>query len=108
MLGTPYEYGGASPAGFDCSGLVSYAHERVGEPVPRTVARQLRAAERLPRSGLEPGDLVFFELDDKPAHVGIYIGGQAFIHAPSSGGVVNRARLDRRYWRERFIAGGRL
>ncbi len=108
MLGTPYQYGGASPAGFDCSGLVRYAYQRVGDPVPRTVAQQLRAVERLPRSGLAPGDLVFFELDDKPAHVGIYVGDQSFIHAPSSGGVVHRSRLDRRYWRERFIVGGRL
>ena len=108
QLGAPYEYGGSGPSGFDCSGLVAYAHEQVGVATPRTVSDQLRASEQVSRSSLKPGDLVFFELDDKPAHVGIYTGDGAFIHAPSSGGVVHRSTLERDYWRKRYITAGRL
>lgn len=108
MLGEPYEYGGATPGGFDCSGLVAYAHAQAGKEAPRTVARQWRAVERVSRSQLKPGDLVFYELDDKPAHVGIYAGDDTFIHAPSSGGVVHATRMDRAYWQQRFLAAGRF
>lgn len=108
MLGQPYQYGGDSPGGFDCSGLVAYAHEQAGHNAPRTVALQLDAVERVPRSELQPGDLVFYELDDKPAHVGIYAGDNRFIHAPSSGGVVRETRMGRDYWQRRFLAAGRL
>lgn len=108
MLGEPYEYGGARPGGFDCSGLVAYTHERAGKQVPRTVEAQLRAATSVPADALEPGDLVFYRFRDKPAHVGIYAGGDTFIHAPSSGGVVHRSDMTRPFWRQRFITAGRL
>ena len=105
LLGTPYRYGGDSPAGFDCSGLVQYAHRKAGIQVPRTTGAQLAQARALTRQDLLPGDLVFFEINrQKRGHVGIYEGGGVFIHAPSSGKRVSRASLDNPYWRSRLIA----
>lgn len=105
QLGTPYRYGGSSPAtGFDCSGLVHYAHRHLGIVVPRTTAEQWRAAAAPPRAHLVPGDLLFFELGrDKNRHVAIYEGGGRFIHAPSPGKRVSRASLDNPFWRERLL-----
>ena len=104
LLGTPYRYGGNTISGFDCSGLVQYAHGRAGIRVPRTTQQQWRHADRLDRDYLLPGDLVFFTLDGaKSRHVGIYEGRGVFIHAPSPGKYVSRASLDNPYWRERMI-----
>src|SRR5262245_65456074 len=62
LVGTPYHFGGADGAGFDCSGLSSYVHERVGLVIPRTAAEQQRAAYPVPLAQLAPGDLVFFDI----------------------------------------------
>jgi cell wall-associated NlpC family hydrolase len=107
MLGTPYRYGGSSPRGFDCSGLVQYSHAQTGITVPRMARDQRRHARPVPVSRLQPGDLVFFALpESKGDHVGIYVGNGEFIHAPSSGKRVSRSRLDQHYWRERLVAAG--
>lgn len=104
MIGTPYRYGGNSPRGFDCSGLVQYTHAHAGLSIPRTTGEQWRYADRPRRRHLLPGDLVFFDLDgSKASHVGIYEGGGVFIHAPSSGKHVARASLDNPYWQNRMI-----
>ena len=105
QIGTPYRYGGSSPAtGFDCSGLVHYAHRHLGIAVPRTTADQWRAAATPGRPHLLPGDLLFFELGrDKARHVAIYEGGGRFIHAPSPGKRVSRASLDNPFWQERLL-----
>jgi cell wall-associated NlpC family hydrolase len=103
-IGTPYRWGGASPKGFDCSGLVQYAHRQAGFEVPRTTAAQWRHAATPHRGHLLPGDLLFFSLGGrKDRHVGIYEGGGTFIHAPSSGKRVGRASLDNPYWRSRLV-----
>jgi len=91
MLGQPYRWGGASPGGFDCSGLVFYAAEHAGASVPRTAAEQQRTGIAVSREELEPGDLVFLHLAAKELHVGIALDRTRFIHAPSSGG---RVRID--------------
>ena len=104
LLGTPYRYGGSDTSGFDCSGLVQYAHSKAGIRVPRTTGQQWRHAGRLNRDYLLPGDLVFFRLSgNKSNHVGIYEGRGVFIHAPSSGKRVSRASLDNPYWRDRLM-----
>lgn len=103
-IGTPYRYGGSSPDGFDCSGLVQFAHRQVGLDVPRTTASQWRHARTPDRRHLLPGDLLFFELGGrKDRHVAIYEGGGRFIHAPSSGKRVRRASLDNPYWHSRLV-----
>ena len=84
-LGTPYVWGGASPGGFDCSGLVMYAYQQVGISLPHSSYAQYGAGVAVSRDQLQPGDLVFF---DGLGHVGIYVGGGSFIHAPHSGDVV--------------------
>ena len=84
-LGVPYVWGGASPAGFDCSGFVMYVYAQVGVSLPHYTGAQWAMGVPVARNDLEPGDLVFF---DGIGHVGIYIGGNEFIHAPHSGTVV--------------------
>lgn len=112
QLGAPYRYGGAEPIrGFDCSGLVLYAHAQQGVVVPRTAAEQFAAARSVDPDDLEPGDLVFYRLMPRRGdvtHVGIYVGQGRFVHAPQSGRQVGEALLDDPYWRERFAGAGRL
>ena len=84
-LGIPYVYGGASPAGFDCSGFVMYVFGQVGVSLPHNAAAQYGYGMPVSRDQLQPGDLVFF---NGLGHVGIYIGGGQFIHSPHTGDVV--------------------
>jgi cell wall-associated NlpC family hydrolase len=84
-LGVPYVYGGASPSGFDCSGLVMYVYGRLGISLPHYTVAQWNATEPISTSEMEPGDLVFF---NGLGHVGIYIGGGRFVDAPHTGSVV--------------------
>jgi len=107
MRGRPYRYGGADPAGFDCSGLVDYAARSAGLKVPRTTAEQLRAGVPVKRGALEAGDLVFMRLD-KGLHVGIVTEPGVFVHAPSTGGQVRLDRLDAPPYRKGFIGGRRI
>ena len=93
-LGVPYVWGGASPSGFDCSGLVMYVYAQLGVSLPHYTVSQWNATIPIPTSALAPGDLVFF---DGLGHVGIYIGNGQFIHAPHTGTVVQIASLSG-YW----------
>lgn len=109
MLGVGYRYGGADPRGFDCSGLVHYAYGRAGVSLPRTSREILRSSQLVDPRQRQPGDLVFFSISArKVSHVGIYAGGDRFIHAPSSGKAVGYARLDDDYWSRRLVAVGRF
>lgn len=111
MLGVKYRYGGTSPNhGFDCSGLVQYSHRTAGINLPRTTGQQYRAAKPIPRKHLKAGDLVFFKtaISRVISHVGIYLGNNKFIHAPSSGKRVKISSMKEKYWRKRFTAAGRI
>jgi cell wall-associated NlpC family hydrolase len=89
-LGTPYVWGGASPSGFDCSGFTMYVYAQVGVSLPHNAAAQYGYGSPVSRGNLAPGDLVFF---DGLGHVGIYVGGNSFIHAPHTGDVVKISSL---------------
>ena len=109
LLGTPYHFGGASGAGFDCSGLAVYVHERVGLAIPRTALEQQRAAHPVALGQLAPGDLVFFHIHGQRVdHVGIYSGEGRFIHAPRAGQAVAYGDLTRGFYARHFAAGGRF
>jgi len=91
-LGVPYVWGGTSPSGFDCSGFTSYVYKKVGISLPRTSRAQQNIGKQVSLSNVQPGDLVFM---GKPAyHVGIYIGGGKYIHAPQTGDVVKIASFN--------------
>jgi cell wall-associated NlpC family hydrolase len=108
QVGAPYRYGGSSPRGFDCSGLVYYSYRKAGIRVPRTTNSQLNNAHRVPLKQLQPGDLLFFKLDRRPvSHVGIYAGNDRFIHAPSRGKKVSFTSMNDPYWRQRLVSAGR-
>jgi peptidoglycan DL-endopeptidase CwlO len=103
-LGTPYRRAGASPGGFDCSGLVSYVFAKVGVAVPRRAADQYQVGTPVERDELAPGDVVFF---DRLRHNGIYLGDGRFIHATQPGGV-KMARLDNEWFRSRWVGARRF
>jgi cell wall-associated NlpC family hydrolase len=110
MVGVPYRYGGSSPRGFDCSGLVIYSYAKAGfSGLPHSAARLADISEPVGLDELAPGDLMLFDLTGKKAsHVGIYVGGDKFVHAPSSGGRVEIVRFDHVYWRDHIGKAGRL
>lgn len=108
QVGVPYAYGGASPTGFDCSGLVQYVFANAGFPLPRTAAAQHAAASPLPLTDAAPGDLLFFRDRGTTSHVGIYVGDGRFVHAPRTGRNVALDRVDDDYWRRRFAGAGRI
>lgn len=109
LVGTRYHFGGADAAGFDCSGLALYVHERVGLTIPRTASEQQRAAHAVPLSRLLPGDLVFFHMRARGVdHVGIYAGSGRFIHARRAGSAVAYGDLGEDYYRTRVLSAGRF
>ncbi len=107
MLGVPYQLGGSTPRGFDCSGLTSYSYRNAGIAIPRTSAEQFLAARPTPPHLLQPGDLLFFNIKGRRvSHVGIYIGADQFVHAPGTGKRVSIDSLNNRYWRTRIRGSG--
>ena len=108
QVGAVYRYGGASPAGFDCSGLVHYAFRRAGKNVPRTTGQLWHSAGVVAYDDLQAGDLLFFRFDGKMSHVGIYVGDEQFVHAPSTGRSVSVESLEEGYYRRALMRAGRL
>lgn len=103
MVGVPYRYGGSSPRGFDCSGLVQYSYARAGARLPRSTKAQRAHSHPVSWRQLRRGDLLFFNQEGKRAsHVGIYLGNDRFVHAPSSGKSVYVADFTDPYWRRHF------
>ena len=109
LRGTPYRNGGADPSGFDCSGFVQYVFAQHGVSVPRKVVDQFRAGHDVPPAKLQAGDLVFFTtVAPGASHVGIALGSDEFVHAPSSTGEVRVEHLSAAYWSTRFVGARRV
>jgi cell wall-associated NlpC family hydrolase len=105
-LGTPYVWGGASPSGFDCSGFLMYVYAQVGISLPHNAAMQYNTVGvPVSRDELQPGDLVFF---DGLGHVGLYIGGGQFVHAPHTGDVVKISSLYDSWYASTYVGAKRV
>ena len=111
FLGVPYRRGGSdAETGFDCSGFVRAMYERtVGQLLPRKASEQAAATERIDKTDLQPGDLVFFNTMRRAfSHVGIYVGDNKFVHAPKPGAKVRVEDMTQAYWAKRFDGARRV
>ena len=107
--GVPYRSGGATPAGFDCSGLVQYVFAQYGINVPRVVEEQWHVGDKIKPRDIKPGDLLFFSTKGPGAsHVAIALDGERFVHAPNSTGVVRVEALSSTYWGSRYLGARRV
>ena len=109
LRGIPYRNGGSDPSGFDCSGFTQYVFAQYGIALPREVREQFRVGRAVKPDDLAAGDIIFFTTTDPgPSHVAIAIGGDEFVHAPSSAGVVRVEHLSSSYWSPRYLGARRV
>lgn len=107
-VGVPYQFGGSSEKGFDCSGFTRHVMSGLGVTLARTTAEQYKQGSEVKKEDLRVGDLVFFETYKKgPSHAGVYIGDNQFIHASSSKGITVTS-LDDSYYKKRYIGARRV
>jgi len=107
--GVPYRNGGSDPNGFDCSGFTQYVFAQYGIALPRAVREQFKQGKNVSPNDVAPGDLIFFSTTEPgPSHVGIAVGGDEFVHAPSSTGVVRVERIGSSYWGPRYLGARRV
>ncbi len=107
QVGTPYVFGGNEPGrGLDCSGLMQYAHQVAGVPIPRMSTDQRRSARPVDRNHPRPGDLVFFQIRPGVHHVGLMVDSERFAHASTSKSRVQLATLKTPYWQARYLGAG--
>jgi cell wall-associated NlpC family hydrolase len=113
-MGSPYQWGGTTANGFDCSGLIQFAYAKHGVLLPRISRDQARMGQATDRDGarLRPGDILAFSNSgtSQVSHVGLYVGGGQFIHSSSTGVKLSSldADVDSRWWRERWVGVRRI
>lgn len=104
MIGRPYKYTGDTPAGFDCSGLVRYSYLTAGMDLPHGTSALRNITRSVGLRSARKGDLLFFVQEGKKySHVGIYVGSDQFVHAPSTGGRVRKDNLNDPYWKKHYL-----
>ncbi|MGQ0620928.1 MAG: C40 family peptidase [Panacagrimonas sp.] len=109
QIGRPYRFGGTTPDGFDCSGLVQYVYSLQGLQVPRSTTGQYEAGEAVDLDEAEPGDLLFYSFKRRGIdHVALYLGDGQAVHAPSSGKQVIVAPVGNRWWMDRYVEAVRV
>ena len=110
LIGKPYVWGGESPDGIDCSGLVRYSYQRLGVELPRTSFEQFQSAWPVELSEAQAGDLLFFRAPGRETvnHVGIYDGHGGFVHAASKRQQVTYSSLENPYWQTQLVRVGRV
>ncbi len=109
LRGVPYRNGGSDPSGFDCSGFVQYVFAQHGVVLPREVREQVRSGDEVRLAGIAPGDLIFFAIGrGGVSHVGLAIGGDEFVHAPSARGAVRVEKFSAPYWARRILEVRRI
>lgn len=107
-IGTPYQWGGTNPSGFDCSGYMNYVFKKSGVELPRTAAQQYGVGTPVAKANLQKGDLVFFTHGSGIQHNGLYIGNGKFIHSSTSHGVMISNINDPYYWKDRYVGAKRV
>lgn len=107
QVGVPYKYGGSTTSGFDCSGLVQFSYRRAGKDVPRTTGQLWSSTTTVRHNDLQAGDLLFFSIEGKMSHVGMYVGRQQFVHAPSSGRTVTVENMSAPFYASALLRAGR-
>ena len=104
MIGRPYKFTGDTPAGFDCSGLVRYSYLTAGMDLPHGTKSLMNITRSVGLRNARKGDLLFFVQEGKKySHVGIYVGNDQFVHAPSTGGKVRRDSITDPYWKKHYL-----
>ncbi len=104
MIGRPYQFKGETPSGFDCSGLVRYSYLTAGMDLPHGTKALLNITRSVGLKNARKGDLLFFVQEGKKySHVGIYVGNDRFVHAPSTGGSVRRDSITDPYWKKHYL-----
>ena len=108
FAGYPYVYGGTTPSGFDCSGFVQYVYAHFGYSIHRTATAQLQDGWYVSRDALQPGDIIYFGYGSTATHVGIYLGGGAFVHAANSNSGVIISNLSESWYANRYLTAHRV